>query len=318
VARNWDQHYADPTYVDSGADPLLIQAAEMLPPGRALDLACGPGRHALYLARLGWRVTAVDASPVAIALLRAQASGLPLEACLADLERGEFVIAPNTYQLICDFLYLQRNLFPQIRDGVHPGGVFAAAIHLFEAGCQATPRNPDFLLQPGELRSLFDGWKVLFYSEGGDRAAPAAPPALLPAAPELVFQGPQFGDVFHVGRRQQVPCLQPLIQLARLPIFVRGAVPPPLLLRGRALERCPVRQCGGEVLAGFRQVPDRPPVRPRPVGQLLIQRDGMLQFRERAVKIAFFIQRRSDAGETAGHRRRRPLIVGVRRSGHFP
>ena len=168
VARNWDQHYADPTYVDSGADPLLIQAAEMLPPGRALDLACGPGRHALYLARLGWRVTAVDASPVAIALLRAQASGLPLEACLADLERGEFAIVPDSYELICDFLYLQRNLFPQIREAVHPGGIFAGAIHLVQEGCTASPCNPDFLLQPGELRSFFDGWKVLFYSEGGD------------------------------------------------------------------------------------------------------------------------------------------------------
>jgi SAM-dependent methyltransferase len=173
VPRNWNQHYAAlasrphyPSHADS-ADPLLIQAAEMLPPGRALDLACGPGRHALYLARLGWRVTAVDSSAVAIGLLRAQAAGLPLDAHLADLERGEFAIAPNTYKLICDFLYLQRSLFPQIREGVHPGGIFAGAIHLFEAGCQATPRNPDFLLQPGELRSLFDGWKVLFYSEGG-------------------------------------------------------------------------------------------------------------------------------------------------------
>jgi SAM-dependent methyltransferase len=168
VARNWDQHFADPVQVDSAADPLLIQAAEMLPPGRALDLACGPGRHAIYLARLGWHVTAVDSSTVAIGLLRSQAGGLPIDARLADLERGEFAIAPNTYQLICDFLYLQRDLFPQIRAGVHPGGVFAGAIHLFQEGCSATPRNPAFLLQPGELRSFFDGWKVLFYSEGGE------------------------------------------------------------------------------------------------------------------------------------------------------
>jgi len=168
VPRNWDQHFADPAHVDSAADPLLIQAADMLPPGRALDLACGPGRHALYLAGLGWQVTAVDSSAVAIGLLRAQASGLAIHARLADLERGQFAIAPNAYQLICDFLYLQRNLFPQIREGVHPGGIFAGAIHLFQEGCSETPRNPDFLLRPGELRSLFDGWKVLFYSEGGE------------------------------------------------------------------------------------------------------------------------------------------------------
>jgi tellurite methyltransferase len=174
VPHNWDQHYAslgssgrDPAPVDALADPLLIQAAEMLPPARALDLACGPGRHALYLARLGWHVTAVDSSAVAIGQLRAHSAGLAIDARLADLERGAFPIAPNAYPLICDFHYLQRDLFPQIREGVHPGGIFAGAIHLLHAGCTATPCNPDFLLHPGELRGVFDGWKVLFYSEGG-------------------------------------------------------------------------------------------------------------------------------------------------------
>jgi len=168
VPRNWDQHFADPAHVESVPDPLLIEAADLLPPGHALDLACGPGRHALYLARLGWRVTAVDSSAIAIRLLRAQSAGLPVDVRQADLERGEFAIAPNTYQLVCDFLYLQRDLFPQIRDGIHPGGIFAAAIHLVQAECDAAPHNPDFLLRPGELRALFGDWKVLFYSESGD------------------------------------------------------------------------------------------------------------------------------------------------------
>lgn len=160
MPRNWDQHFADPAHIDSAADPLLIQAADLLPPGLALDLACGPGRHALYLARLGWHVTAVDSSAVAIGLLRAQSARLPIDARLADLEKNEFRIAPDTYQLICDFHYLQRDLFPQIRAGVHPGGVFVGGIHLAQEG-----RNPNFSLQSGELRSFFDGWKVLFYSE---------------------------------------------------------------------------------------------------------------------------------------------------------
>jgi tellurite methyltransferase len=168
VPRNWDQHFADPAHVESAADPLLIQAADFVPPGRALDLACGPGRHAIYLARLGWQVTAVDSSAVAIKLLRARSTGLAIDARHADLERGEFVIEPNAYQLICDFLYLQRDLFPQIREGVHPGGVFVGAIHLVQEGCTETPRNPDFRLHPGELRSIFDGWKVAYYSEGGE------------------------------------------------------------------------------------------------------------------------------------------------------
>ena len=168
MPRNWDQHYADSALADTTADPLLIQAAEMLPPGRALDLACGRGRHALYLARLGWHVTAVDSSSAAIGLLRARSAGLAIDVHRADLERGEFAIAPGAYHLICDFLYLQRSLFPQIREGVCSGGVFAGAIHLFEDSPATLPHNPDFGLRPGELRSFFDGWKVLFYSESGD------------------------------------------------------------------------------------------------------------------------------------------------------
>ena len=60
-------------------------------------------------------------------------AGLQIDTRQANLERGEFVIAPNTYHLIADFLYLQRDLFPQIRDGVHPGGVFVGAILFLES-----------------------------------------------------------------------------------------------------------------------------------------------------------------------------------------
>jgi SAM-dependent methyltransferase len=126
-------------------------------------LACGAGRHALYLARLGWSVTAVDSSAVAIDRLRTQAEGLPLDARQANLETGEFKIPPNTYHLVCDFYYLQRSLFALLRETLHPGGVFVGAIHLFD---DAPGRNPNYLLHPGELRSFFDGWKVLYYSEG--------------------------------------------------------------------------------------------------------------------------------------------------------
>jgi SAM-dependent methyltransferase len=195
--RNWDAHYSEPDHVDLTPEPLLVEAAEMLLPGRALDLACGTGRNALYLAKLGWHVTAVDSSAVAIDLLRQHGRpvdghdaqnrrppdtsgpggqqylrhGEPvIDAVLADLETGEFTIQPDTYDLVCDFLYLQRNLFPAIRAGVRPGGVFAAVIHLFGGPPGAGPHNPDFLLHPGELRAAFDGWKVLFYSEGGEPA----------------------------------------------------------------------------------------------------------------------------------------------------
>jgi SAM-dependent methyltransferase len=160
VPRNWDDHYSNAAKLDFDPAPLLVEVAEMLPPGHALDLACGPGRNALYLARLGWQVTAVDSSPAAIGLLTERAAGLAIHAHIADLEQHQFAITPEAYNLICDFFYLQRDLFPSIRDGVRPGGMFAGAIHLFDES-----RPSVFSMRPGELRREFHGWKILFYSE---------------------------------------------------------------------------------------------------------------------------------------------------------
>jgi tellurite methyltransferase len=158
LARNWNEHYGDPDYTDPAPDPLLVELADSLAPGRALDLACGAGRHAIYLSRLGWRVTAIDAAPAAIERLRRAAAAV--DARVADLERGEYTIEPAAFDLICDFYYLQRDLFPAIRDGVRPGGVFAGAIH----------RTGSFSLGAGELRNEFAGWKILYYSERGRSA----------------------------------------------------------------------------------------------------------------------------------------------------
>jgi tellurite methyltransferase len=160
VPRNWNEHYANPANLDFSPAPLLVQVAELVPPGRALDLACGYGRNSLYLASLGWQVTAVDSSSVAIGILRARSS--EIDCRIADLEAGEFRIAEGAFDLICDFFYLQRDLFPQIREGVRPGGVFSSAIHLADGN---PARNPAYVLQPGELRSEFAGWKISFYSE---------------------------------------------------------------------------------------------------------------------------------------------------------
>jgi tellurite methyltransferase len=159
VPRNWDEHFAQATELDFTPSPLLVEVAEMLPSGRALDLACGAGRNSLYLAGLGWRVVAVDSSPNALRILKQRATGLPIETHLADLEADEFVIEPAGYDLICDVLYMQRSLFPQIREGVRPGGVVVAEVLL------ADGRQHRFAMEPGELRAEFAGWKILYYSE---------------------------------------------------------------------------------------------------------------------------------------------------------
>ena len=161
MARDWNAYFADPAYEDPPPDPLLVSIADTLAPGDALDLACGAGRHAIYLARLGWRVTAVDAARSGMERLRRAAP--EVDARVADLERDEYRIPAAAFDLICDFYYLQAGLFPSIRDGLRPGGIFAGAIHLPEPG-----RASSYSLPSGRLREEFAGWKVLYYSEGAE------------------------------------------------------------------------------------------------------------------------------------------------------
>jgi SAM-dependent methyltransferase len=172
VPSNWEQHYAHAAEIDFTPAPLLIEAAEMLPPGRALDLASGPGRNALYLAGLSWSVVAVDSSAAAIRILqeRTAASRLSVETHVADLEAGAFRIEPGKYDLISDFFYLQRDLFSQIKEGVRPGGVVVAEIHVRD------DQPHRFVLEPGELWAEFHGWKIHSYSEGrqAGRSRPSA------------------------------------------------------------------------------------------------------------------------------------------------
>jgi len=97
----WEAQYrqeaASATERQSVPNPLLVEVARDLPPGRALDLACGSGRNALWLAEHSWNVTAVDGSATAVEILRGHAGrlGVPIDVRVADLENAGFTIAPN-------------------------------------------------------------------------------------------------------------------------------------------------------------------------------------------------------------------------------
>jgi len=163
--REWDQRYRGCEQVFDEPVPLVVKIAERLPAGDALDLACGAGRNALHLAARGWRVTAVDGAPAAVEVMRQRAAerGLAVDARVVDLQRSEFVIQPEAYDLICDSYYLQRDLFPKMKAGVRPGGVVISIVHLADAD---QPRGTARLAYPGELRGFFDSWTVLEYREG--------------------------------------------------------------------------------------------------------------------------------------------------------
>lgn len=169
----WDQRYrsgecaAQDLYAPP--TPLVVDTASLLRPGDALDVACGTGRNAIWLAEHGWRVTAVDGAPAAIDVLheREEERGLAIRAKVADLEAPDFRIEPESFDLICKCYYLQRSLFPQVREGLRPGGVVVAIVHLVRPGEEITYKHA----APGELRAFFDDWEIVCYREGSPNDA---------------------------------------------------------------------------------------------------------------------------------------------------
>jgi len=163
--QQWNERYRAGEQLFDTPSPLVERFVRSIAPGKALDLASGPGRNALYFAEQGWRVTAVDGSPVAIDTLldRARQRNLHLAARVADLERGEFSIEQEAYDLICDCYYLERSLFPQMKAGVRPGGLLIAIAHLADPD---QPQGTPTRAIPGELRGYFQDWTILHYYEG--------------------------------------------------------------------------------------------------------------------------------------------------------
>lgn len=157
----WDERYRQGENTEAIPSPLIERVIPLIAPGRALDLACGPGRHAAWLSEHGWDVTGVDSSRVALDLLLKRAPRV--HAVCADLERGEFDMGDAAWDLICDFHYLQRDLFPRVRRGVRPGGLFVAQIRTFAA---ARAFNPNYLLDRGELIGQFGDWTIEHWVEG--------------------------------------------------------------------------------------------------------------------------------------------------------
>src|SRR5258708_31141352 len=161
--RGWDERYRSGQRaaedIDAAPTALLVETAERLPPGKALDLACGAGRNALWLSEQGWSVTAVDGAPGAIEIVRKRAleRGLQVDARVADLENREYQIEPSAWDLITICYYLQRDLFEPAKLGIRPGGLLLAIVHVTEPGEEPTYKR----LRQGELETYFRGWEIV-------------------------------------------------------------------------------------------------------------------------------------------------------------
>jgi SAM-dependent methyltransferase len=146
---------------------LVVETAERIAAGTAIDLASGAGRNAVYLAEKGWKVTAVDGSERAIELARrrAAARGVQLHTQVADLTEPNFTLPPDAFDLVLIAYYLQRDLFAKAKAAVRPGGVIAAIVHTPEPGEDWSEKRA----APGELRTFFHGWELLWEYAGPSR-----------------------------------------------------------------------------------------------------------------------------------------------------
>jgi len=142
-----------------------------VPGRRVLDIACGTGRNAVYLAQHGFDVTGLDR--LADALERAQdlaaRSGVTIRAVQCDLEEPGALAGWQTagHEVDCVVVvrYLDRSLFPSLVRCLVPGGVLVYETFTVEQQRMGHPRNPAFLLQPGELVAAFPTLEILFHEE---------------------------------------------------------------------------------------------------------------------------------------------------------
>lgn len=148
--------------------PFLVENVALLPRGRALDIAMGSGRNAVYLAHMGFTVEGVDISPEAVSRAReyARRAGVDIEVRVADLE-GDFSIVRGAYDAIICFHYLQRNLIPRIKSGLRArGGTVVYETFIVDQAQLGKPKNPAYLLEHNELLELFRDLRCLRYREG--------------------------------------------------------------------------------------------------------------------------------------------------------
>ncbi len=165
----WDQRFGVDKYL-YGTEPVrfLAENVHRLPKGKALCLAAGEGRNAVWLAGQGYETIAMDASAVGLqkATALAEARGVTIGTEVGDLE-DSYDMGENQYDLITDFYYHNPAMIPAVMRALKPGGAFVMqnfSIDQLETN-RFGPKNPDYLVKPNEMLTLFDNHRILYYED---------------------------------------------------------------------------------------------------------------------------------------------------------
>ncbi len=161
--ERWDRKYRDgnpnPGFEP---EPLLISHAQLLDgKGTALDLACGVGHNAMFLARRGYTVTAIDGSETGLGYCRAATRNTPLRIHLvaADLER--ISLPRDHFDVVLVVRYLYRPLMAQIKTALKPGGLVIYKTFNTNHLRERPDFKKEYLLERGELPGWFSGYDLI-------------------------------------------------------------------------------------------------------------------------------------------------------------
>jgi 2-polyprenyl-3-methyl-5-hydroxy-6-metoxy-1,4-benzoquinol methylase len=167
--RRWNERFKRKEFaLGKEPNPFLMKYIHLLPKGKALDIASGEGRNAVFLAQQGFEVDAVDISGKGLkkAQKLAREQGVKIKTFLVDLD--QYQIEKERYDLIANFYYLKRRLIPRIKKGIKKGGRVVFETYLLEHRTLGTggPKQAKYFLKPNELLRLFKNFRILFYREG--------------------------------------------------------------------------------------------------------------------------------------------------------
>jgi 2-polyprenyl-3-methyl-5-hydroxy-6-metoxy-1,4-benzoquinol methylase len=171
--KEWEKIYKEKASVPMPEPAGLLREYEhLLTGGRALDIAAGEGHNGIFLAGKGYAVTSVDRASSAVDIMRAHAArqGVSIEAVAADMLA--YPIAENSFDVMLNFYFLERDLVPKIKAGLRKDGLLFFETYTLEQQQFGGPHNPDFLLKPNELLLAFLDFFIIFYHERIDTSGP--------------------------------------------------------------------------------------------------------------------------------------------------
>ncbi len=165
--EKWDRRYREGAYPDRLCPSALLEEwIDQVPVGWALDVACGAGRNALYLASRGFSVDAVDISGAALARARETASQSGLDVNWLEHDLDLPLELHGRYQLVLNIRYVNLALVRALTAKLAPGGYLICEQHLVSGADVIGPENPAYRVKNGELLTTVGGLEVIHHEEG--------------------------------------------------------------------------------------------------------------------------------------------------------